>query len=369
MPLPALSAAVPVINGAVGVLSGLGSLLAGSSANDRAMMFQNQALQQWLAINIPDPEAQRVVLQQFVSQGTLAPELQHAIAQNPSEFESIVTSSSDRGAQERALSELERIGYEGGMRLQDRAALQDVLLQSQGRAESERNSIAAEMARRGQGGSGYEVAARLQGQQGTADQAANSSLKIAANAQDRALAAIEGAGSLATQYRTQDFGEQAQKATAADRIDAFNTANLRDVNSANVGLRNRAQELNLANRQDIANRNTTVNNQQEVYNKGLLQQQYDNQIKKAQGMQGVYDNKSGLATKAGENTANTISNIGGAVIGANTAGATADFWNKYFEKQNQPPAYEMPDNLRDSVNKIKGDPNSNPDEPTWKRKY
>jgi hypothetical protein len=301
---------------AVGAVSGIGSYIANQSANDRAKALQDKSFQQWIALNVPDPAEQKVVLDKFVSQGTLDPKLQSAIAQNPSEFENIVTNATHKTAQNRALSELENVGYEGGLRLQDKAALQEAQMQGQQQDRAARDNIGAEMARRGTSDSGFNVAARLQGQQASGDRNAVNSMKVAAGAQDRALQAIMGAGTLGTQYRTQEFGEQAQKAGAADRIAQFNTANLRDVNAANIGAQNQAQATNLSNAQQLANQNTSLANQQQMYNKGLAQQQFENQAKKTAGMTGQYGQQAGLAQQQGQQTANLIGSIGGAASGA-----------------------------------------------------
>lgn len=314
-------------------VAAVGNIIANSTAADRAKMTLDQNFRDWMSVNIPDPDQQRVVLDRFVQQGQLDPVLQKAIAQEPTEFKNIVTDAKQKAAQTKALSQLEEIGEEGGLRLQDKAALQDAQMDAQVAERSNREGIAADMARRGLGGSGFEVAAKLAGQQGGADRAANSSLKVAAMAQQRALDAIQGAGDLATKYRTQDFGEQGEKATAADRINAFNTANLRDVNAANTGLANRAQEMNLASKQDIANRNVETQNKQQMYNSGLAQQQFENQLKRTAGATGQYGNVAQAQMQQGQAQGNAFTNVGTGVSQAATAQQNQEFWDKYFASQ------------------------------------
>lgn len=324
--------------------AGLASYAAQSSANDRAQKMNEDSMREWMALRIPDPAEQKVVLDRFVSQGVIDPRLESAIKADPSAFDKVFTNSRYQASQNRALSELENIGYEGGMRLQDKAALQDATQDSIVKDRAQREGIAAEMARRGLGGSGFDVAAQLQGQQGTADRMANSSLKAAASAQDRALQAIMGAGDLAGKYRSQDFSEQAQKASAADKINMFNTENLRDVNQRNTGMLNRSQELNLANRQKISDDNTRLGNSEQMYNKGLAQQQYENEMKRTAGATGQYKNVADNEQKGGQMLGNTIGNIGAAVTSAYGANAKAnsdseaqskyyDFWDNYGKKK------------------------------------
>lgn len=327
--------------GASAAIGGIGNYLANKSASERAEMLQNQSLQNWVKINIPDPEQQKIALQQFVVQGTLNPQMEKAIKADPSQFKDIVISQENRNAQSRALSELQSIGDKGGLRLQDKAALQDALMKQQSTDRSNREAISSEMARRGMGGSGFDVASRLQAQQGTSDQAARNSLSVAAQAQDRALQAIMGGGDLATKYRTQQFGEDAQRAAAADKINLFNTSNLQDVQQRNIAAQNQAAAANLAAKQNIANQNTQQSNYQQEYNKKLLQQQYENQAQKAQGMSGQYGALANTALNQGQQLGNVFSTIGQ----AGAAGAVAS-----GAKANPKAMSELPDTSTSSAN-------------------
>lgn len=316
-----------------GVLGGLGNLLANTSANDRAAMLQDQALQNWIKLQIPNPADQQIALQKFVQQGTLDPKLEKAIKADPSKFESIITSQSVKNAQNRALSELQELGNRGGLRLQDKATLQDAMLAQQAKDRGNRDAIASEMARRGLGGSGFDVAARLQGQQGTSDQMARNSLSAAASAQDRALQSIMGAGDLATKYRTQDFGEQAQRAAAADKINLFNTQNLQDIQNRNIGAQNRAAEMNLNQAQKTADQNTQLSNYQQEYNKKLYQQQFQDQMQRAQGISGATQGLANTAVQQGQNIGNTISGLATGAIGQFTNASNQNHLTDYLEKQ------------------------------------
>jgi hypothetical protein len=333
------------IMAAASAIGGIGNFLANQSANDRANMLQNQALQQWIATQIPDPQEQKLALQKFVQQGQLDPKLENAIKADPSAFAKIGANSVDKTAQNRALSELENIGYEGGLRLQDKAALQDAQQKGIVQDRANRQAISADMARKGLAGSGYDVAAQLEGQQGGADRDARNSLSIAAQAQDRALKAIMGAGDLATQYQAQDYGQQNAAASAADKINMFNTQNLQGVQERNVAAQNATNAANLAQKQKTADQNTNNANYQQEFNSKLLQQQYDNQVKKAQGMSGQYQNLANTAEQAGKNAGNFASNLGGAVSGAATNQANSNWWDEFFKKKDKKFDYSGADGI------------------------
>lgn len=331
--MPALTSILMGVGAGVSAISGIANAAANMSAADRAKAAQDKGLQEWLKINIPNPEDQKIALARFVSAGTLDPHLENAIKQDPSGLKQVTTSMTQKSAQNRALQQLQEVGNNGGLRLQDKTALQDAQMQSNVKARSDRDAISSDMARRGQGGSGFEVAAQLEGQQGQADRDASNSLKVAGSAQDRALQAIMGAGDMATKQRSQEFGEEAQKAQAQDAINKFNTANLQDVQQRNIGSQNAAAATNLANAQDISNRNVGVQNTEEQHNKALLQQQFDNQAKLAAGKSGQYAGQAATEVNQGEKLGNAFSNIGGGVGSALNAGAQNKYWDDYFAKQ------------------------------------
>jgi hypothetical protein len=321
------------IAGIAAAAGGIANAAANMSAADRASALQDKALREWIKINIPDPKEQQIAMQRFVDQGEINPKLEQAIQQKPSEFEKITTSMAQKDAQNKALQELESIGNEGGLRLQDKAALQDAMLDNQVRDRANREGITADMARRGLGGSGFEFASQLAAQQSGADRDSRNSLQVAAQAQDRALQSIMGAGDMATKFRSQDFQEQAQKAAAADAINRFNTSNLQDVQGRNIASQNRAQEMNLADKQRISDANTNLSNQEQQYNKGLAQQQFENETRVAAGKSGQYGQMAANEQQKGQQLGNTFTNIGQGISGLATNQANQDYWSNYFKNR------------------------------------
>jgi hypothetical protein len=322
-----------ILGGLASLIGGIGNAFANMSAADRAAALQDKAMQEWMKVHIPDPAEQKLAMERFVSAGELSPKLEQAIKQDPSGFEKITTSVANKNAQLRALSELENMGNEGGLRLQDKAALQDAMMDSQVKDRANRQAISADMTRRGMDNSGFDFASQLAAQQSGADRNAKNSLSVAAQAQDRALQSIMGAGDLATKYRGQDFQEQAQKAAAADAINRFNTSSAQDVQQRNIGSQNRAQEMNLANNQRIADANVNMSNQEQRYNKELLQQQFDNQAKVAAGKSGQYGQMANTEQQKGQQLGNVFTNVGSGIGGAASAQANQDYWTKYFDDQ------------------------------------
>lgn len=314
-------------------VGGIGNAISNMSAGDRANAVQNQALQSWLNVNIPDPATQKLALQQFVQTGELHPSVEQAIKQDPTAFTQVVQSATDKAAQNQALQSLQDIGNSGGLRLQDKAALQDAMLKSQTEGRTNSQNIAAKAAQQGTTGGGFEEQAQLSNGQNQANQDAQNSLSVASQAQNRALQSIQEAGTQATQMNQQDLAQQNAQAQATDAINKFNATNLQDVNQRNTASSNYAQQQNLAEQQKVSDANTNLSNQQQEYNKSLAQQQFTDQAQKAAGETGQYNNIANTDEKQGAALGNAFSNVGGGISSAATNQGNQDYWTNYFNKQ------------------------------------
>lgn len=140
----------------------------------------------------------------------------------PTEFNAIKTDPRLRDAQMTALSRLSREGAANGMGVEDRVALNQAQNATAMRERGSREAILQNMAMRGQSGSGVELAANLAAQQGAAQSNATAGAQAAADARRRALAATAQSGALGGDVRGQDYGEQSNRASAADAISRFN---------------------------------------------------------------------------------------------------------------------------------------------------
>jgi hypothetical protein len=142
-----------------------------------------------------------------------------------------------RTAQLGAVDEFGRIAREGGMDIGSRVALREAQDDTSARERGSREAILQNMAMRGQGGGGAELAAQLTNQQGSAARDASTGARAAADARTRALTALTQSGQLAGQTRGQDFGEAEGKAAAHDRIATFNASQRLNRGTAVAGMR------------------------------------------------------------------------------------------------------------------------------------
>ncbi len=218
-----------------------------------------------------------------------------------------------------ALAKLQQIGNQGGLTSVDRAQLNQIQNQVSNQSAANRAATLQSMAQRGMAGSGAELATELAGNAAQTQSAADQGFNVAAQAQQRALQAIQQAGSMGGQIENTQFGEAAQKAQAQDAINRFNAQNAQNVAGQNVQRANYAQERNLNAQQQIGSANTNLENQQQVYNKGLQQQNFENQMQKQQGISNALNQQASTLAKSGDSTADLYSGLGQAAAKVGTA--------------------------------------------------
>jgi len=241
------------------------------------------------------PELKALELKQV---GELTPDMAQAFLSDGSDFQNIYVDPRLQASQMKALGSLEEIG-EQGLTASDRAMLGQIGTEEATRARGARESIIQNAQARGVGGSGVELMSQMQNQQDAATRQSARDMQVAALAEQRKMQGLLQAGNMAGNIRGQDFGEQAKVAQAKDMMDRFNLGNKQNVEMANVGARNKAQQYNLATAQDLANKRA-------MYNAQLPQQQFQNQMGITEGRskgQNALANMYGQQSQANMNMA------------------------------------------------------------------
>lgn len=299
---------------------GLFNKLFGGAGSDKADKMRQAAIDAFNAIKTPDLEDLQVKLDHYVQTGRLTPEQAEAELLQSNAFNDIVTDPALKGAQKQALTALQEIGTQGGLTATDKARLQDITNEQNQVARGRNESILQSAKQRGMGSSDVTTVSQLLNEQASADRASNRGTQVAADAEARALQALVQAGQTAGQIRGQDYGEQAEKAKAANAIDLFNKQTLNQTNLYNVDAANKAQAANLANEQAISNANVNTTNSEKVNNANAHQTIYQDEMAKASGKAGVYNQWAGAADadNRAENAAD-MALLGGAVQGVATA--------------------------------------------------
>jgi hypothetical protein len=271
---------------------------AGKSEMGQATALMRDNIARLEAIGIPTVEAQKIALETPELVGMLEAE-----SLGPSRFEEISMDPRLQAAQMSALEDMTGIAEAGGLDAQTRLNLEEGLARAAG-AEQARLQQLKEDPTLGQG---QRLALQSQAVQGTGQSARNVALQSAAQAQQARMSALGQQANLASGMQQQQLGLAGQKASAADAINQFNTQQRMGV-----------QSQNLAAKQAIANQQAATRNQQEMYNKGLIQQQFQNQVAKATGVSGAQSNLANLygqqaaaAQQAQQAQTGALLNLGG----------------------------------------------------------
>lgn len=251
---------------------------AGLKAQARANM--EQAIAELEKVGIPSIEAQKIVLESPELVG-----LEEYEEIGPSAMEDLYADPEMVEAQEDVLGALEERG-EAGLTAVEKAQRAELLDSVAAQEKSRQATIQREMAERGLGGSGAELAAMLQSSQSAADRGSKQALDLAAQAENRALQALTQRGDLAGQLRSQTMGEAGQRASAKDRIAQMNWQASQDAARRNLERRQRMSELG-----------TQTRTQQQLHNKGLIQQDFQNRMTQAQAKAGARTGQANLLTQ------------------------------------------------------------------------
>lgn len=269
----------------------LGGLIGQQNAKDdygRSEALRQQALQQFQDLYVPTREEQEIALNPYQYQGDFDPLRESAVDLGPSEYESINLDPATRDAQMAALAQMQEMASNPEATAMDRARMAGITADANRAAQGQRAAVMQNMRQRGLAGSGMELVAQMQANQGAAEQANREGMALQAQAQQRALDALYNSAGLAGDIRGQDTRQAENKAAAIDAINRFNAQNQQGVRGRNTDRMNQAGLRNLDSRQQMQNANTDLRNQQQTYNKGLYQTQFGNELVKKQGLSGQY---------------------------------------------------------------------------------
>lgn len=290
-----------VVKGVTGALGLTADEKAGRAEAQRAAQLQARAVRELEKLGVPSIEAQKVVLEQ--------PELVLSTLEErlgPSAFEEIVPDRQLVESELRALSDLQLAGEEG-FTTEDRARMEALRSRVAQDEKARQASILQQMAQRGTLDSGAQLAAQLGSSQAATQRAAQEALQMGAQQAQARRGALSQAADLSSRMQGRQFQQAAQKASAKDRISQFNTA----VSARDTAARRQheQQRANLANKQQL-------------YNKGLVQQQFLNELSKATGTVGALGNQAQQAMTSAGMQAHAAQQEAAAIRGIATAAGT-----------------------------------------------
>jgi hypothetical protein len=165
-----------------------------------------------------------------------------AFSQGGTEFDKLSLDPATREAQLEALSQLRSQWQSNGLDPISKAQIAEAQLASAQHANALNGAVNADAAQRGMMGSGTALAARRANAASAAQSAALQSQAAAAGAQARSSSSLSQYLGGAGQVRDQDYKAAADRATAQDAINRFNTANAQGVQQRNADRRLNANE-------------------------------------------------------------------------------------------------------------------------------
>lgn len=319
-------------------LAGIGASVGGAvignlaSAGDRAKAQQamQEAYQQILSVGAPPDLSKEIVREKLKAAGVYTPQLESAIEQDSTQFSKIQEDPKLRDAQMKSLQMLQQRG-EGGLTAADRAAFNETRRNVARESEGKRQQILQNMAARGMGGSGAELAAQLSSAQAGDERLSSEGDRLAAIASQNALQSTAQAGSLGGQIRGQDFDVSSKKAQAADELNRFNTQNQIARQQRNVASQNQGQLTNLAEQQRIADYNTQMANAELDRQSRARQDLWQNQLAAAQAKSNALIGQGQNSAANAARTAGTWQGIGQGVAGGIGQAAAYDQQNNLIK--------------------------------------
>ena len=286
-----------------------------NAALEAIAAMQAAAIAELNKVGIPEVEAQKILLESPQDVFKYAPQLEEQYPEMRTAFENIQADPRLKQAQMSALDGLtERAQM--GLTPSEKADLDAVKRQTEQQNQARQNTIVQQMEERGQGGSGNQLAMQLAGTQQAAQSQALSDQDLLTKSFNAKQQALMNMGSMATDQRSQDVGEQTQKASASDVMSKYNLQNQMDVNRGNISAQNQAKLLDAQNKQAIEQARAETANTQEQYNKELIQKKFENELALASKKAGVYTGTADTYTKAASGPTQTTPSKTKQLLGA-----------------------------------------------------
>lgn len=293
------------------------------SSDNSAQDYLKQALAAYQSAAVPTTASETVGNLPMESvQGTVTPANIQVADQAPSAYNNISLDPATRAAQMNALSQYTNIADTGGLDANAKLALQQTIDATNEQSQGAQGAIMKSAQAEGQGGGDFALTQRAIGAQGASNTGATQGLQAAAEAEANREAALSAMANIGGGINASDYAQAAAKAASTNTINATNTAAKNAANTGNVTNDINAGEFNTNTAQGVNAANTTAGQNKVYYNAALPQQQFNNELSKANGIAGVSGQQANAAqTATGQGNAMTgallgaAGTIGGAAIG------------------------------------------------------
>ena len=283
------------------------------SSDTSSQGYLQKALAAYNDINAPTVASETVNnLPQETVQGTITPQQIQAVDQAPSAYNNISLDPTTRAAQMSALGQYTNIADAGGLDANAKLGMQQVVNSANEQSQGAQGAIQQQAQAMGQGGGDMALTQRAIAAQGASNNAATQGMQQAAAAETNREAALNQMANIGGSVNASDYSQAANKAGAQNTINAANQSYQNNANVGNVANNMSGQMSNLQNAQNVNAANTTAGQGQVYYNAGLPQQNFNNELSKANAVNGVYSQQAGAA----QNAANSGNQMLGTALGA-----------------------------------------------------
>lgn len=211
---------------------------------------------------VPDLATLIPQLKLQVESGKITPAQAQAAIQEASAYSNINVNPQTVEDQQAAINQLKQVATQGGMTAIDKAQLNDIQQQLANQNSAQQQAIQTAAAQQGLGTAGSTLAQKMLASQGNSTAQANAGANIAANAQQRALQAMQNYGSAAGNLNTQQYTQQKNAADATNAINQFNAQNRQAANIQYGANQQAANTANVNNQNTINANNTGIANVQ-----------------------------------------------------------------------------------------------------------
>lgn len=141
-----------------------------------------------------------------------------------SEFDDIGLDKDSMDARRLALREFQKVGLEGGLDAESRAAMSEAQGQAASYERGQRGALMQRAQERGLGSGALNASAQLISQQGGADRMSQAGTQAAADARRRALQALQTSAQIGQGLTQDEYRRSADRAAALDAVNRFNTS-------------------------------------------------------------------------------------------------------------------------------------------------
>jgi hypothetical protein len=326
---------------AAGAIAGpiIGGIM-GGKANKKAQAAAEAALAHARSIieqvGAPPDLSAKIIMEEFKKVGIYSPELEEAILVGVPKVAKIQEDKALRDTQVKALQEISKRGR-AGLTPEEKAQFNLSRGEVQRDLQAKQEQIIQDLAMRGQGGGGAEIAARLLSSQESADRASEEADRINATASARALEAIRQSGQLGGDIRGQDFNVELAKAGAQDEFDRFNVTNQLARQQRNVESKNVAQATNLGESQRIADTNIQQENTERQRMVQAKRDHWQDSLAYAQARANPYGQSAEMAMRSGQAKAESAQAMGSGIGSA--FGSLATYFAKSSDSKDPPRNY------------------------------